>query len=93
MAMRRSTIATGTPNQVERMAEGQPPYTNNHTGVILDTGVQQESFGQPDAMNNDFSAIFGVSPAVSQDTALSPEDCNDVGWDWFDFTQLFPDPV
>lgn len=44
----------------------------------------------------DFSAAFGESPAISlesMDAGFSPEVTHDIGWDWVDFTQLFPETL
>lgn len=95
-SMRRSTISGVTPILAEAMADGQSLHPSSHGGMALGGGhpmEQQAVFGQTDMTNIDFSTMLGLSPAVSQDASLSPEDYNDIGWDWVDFTQLFPDPV
>ncbi|KAI1852053.1 hypothetical protein JX266_002906 [Neoarthrinium moseri] len=91
-----SNTTSAAPTPMERRPSQYPETTGDGLGNIPQAFGIQENQGQVDLMSVDFSAVFGESPALSQDTAFSPEVTHDIGWDWADFTQLFPettDPV
>lgn len=74
------------PDDADPQRQAQPPIPFE----------QPPSYEQMDMGSMDFGAAFGESPAISlesMDAGFSPEVTHDIGWDWVDFTQLFPETL
>ncbi|KAF7535969.1 hypothetical protein G7054_g4982 [Neopestalotiopsis clavispora] len=74
----------------------QQPASGHPGGPPNNNTFDPPSYEQMDFANMDFSAAFGESPAISlesMDAGFSPEVTHDIGWDWVDFTQLFPETL
>lgn len=94
--MQKSGTATPSSQNVSNVVPGST-VTRIPAGQCQSEDPSQtfnaQSFEQMDMSNIDFAAVFGESPALSQDADLSPEGIHDIGWDWVDFTQLFPESL
>ena len=98
-AQRAGVAATQAGNVVQQHSvpegsETQHPAGPGHPGPP--NTFDPPSYEQMDFANMDFSAAFGESPAISLesiDAGFSPEVTHDIGWDWVDFTQLFPETL
>lgn len=101
IAAQRAGVATTTQAGTTAI-----PHQHQQHAVPDDTDPQRQaqpiSFEPPpsyehmDMTNMDFGAAFGESPAISlesMDAGFSPEVTHDIGWDWVDFTQLFPETL
>jgi hypothetical protein len=99
MGMQNSGIAKPQPATLVQQqvvagnSEMQDRTDQNHMEPSVHRTYEPQAYDDVGTANVDSNAVFGESPALSLDAALSPDVTHGIGWDWIDFSQLFPETM